>query len=124
MVNCGGIFAAEIGRMAGVRVPIVPMSHQYVVTEPLSPAAGARTPCRACATRTCWSTTGRRASGLLMGGYERNAAPFTAGADRYDAVPADFNAKLLPEDWERFVEIAENAAIRVPAHGRRSGSAG
>ena len=38
MVNCGGIFAAEIGRMAGIRVPIVPMSHQYIVTQPLSPA--------------------------------------------------------------------------------------
>jgi len=36
VVNCGGIFAAEIGRMAGIRVPIVPMSHQYVVTQPLA----------------------------------------------------------------------------------------
>ena len=50
-----------------------------------------------------------------MGGYERNAAPFTAGPASLDAVPADFNAKLLPGDWERFVQIAENAAIRVPA---------
>src|SRR4051812_10052949 len=33
VVNCGGIFAAEIGRLAGVRIPLVPMSHQYVVTE-------------------------------------------------------------------------------------------
>ena len=34
VVNCGGMFAAEIGRLAGVRVPLVPMSHQYLVTEP------------------------------------------------------------------------------------------
>src|SRR6478609_9357586 len=38
VVNCGGIFAAEIGRMAGLRVPIVPMSHQYIVTQPMSGA--------------------------------------------------------------------------------------
>ena len=33
VVNCGGMFAAEIGRMLDVRVPLVPMSHQYVVTD-------------------------------------------------------------------------------------------
>src|SRR4051812_2853229 len=31
VVNCGGMFAAEIGRMARVRIPVVPMSHQYLV---------------------------------------------------------------------------------------------
>ena len=35
VVDCGGMFAAEIGRLAGVRIPVVPMSHQYVVTAPL-----------------------------------------------------------------------------------------
>jgi len=33
VVDCGGMFAAEIGRMVGVRVPLVPMQHQYLVTE-------------------------------------------------------------------------------------------
>jgi 4-methylaminobutanoate oxidase (formaldehyde-forming) len=37
VVDCGGMFAAEIARLVGVRVPIVPMSHQYVVTEPFLP---------------------------------------------------------------------------------------
>src|SRR4051812_29870683 len=40
VVNCGGMFAAEIGRLAGVRIPLVPMSHQYVVTEPFRDRAG------------------------------------------------------------------------------------
>ena len=34
VVNAGGMYAAEIGRMAGVRVPMLPMSHQYLVTQP------------------------------------------------------------------------------------------
>ena len=34
VVNAGGMYAAEIGRMAGVRVPVIPMSHQYLVTQP------------------------------------------------------------------------------------------
>ena len=32
----------------------------------------------------------------------------------YDDIPADFNARLLPESWERFEEIATNGASRVP----------
>ena len=34
VVNAGGMFAAEIGRLAGVRVPLVPMAHEYLVTQP------------------------------------------------------------------------------------------
>jgi len=34
VVNAGGMFAAEIGRLAGVRVPIIPFAHEYLVTQP------------------------------------------------------------------------------------------
>ena len=118
VVNCGGIYAAEIGRMAGIRVPIVPMSHQYVVTDPMpevSPGDGRTLPSlRDPDLLVYYRQEGR---GLLMGGYERNALPFTADRYRYDNVPADFNGKLLPDDWDRFTEIADNSAIRVPAMG-------
>ena len=64
VVNCGGMFAAEIGRMLDVRIPLVPMSHQYVVTEAFLDAAGRPSGrCRRCATPTCSSTTGRRSTG-------------------------------------------------------------
>ncbi len=42
--------------------------------------------------------------GLIMGGYERNPAPWSL-----DGIPADFNGKLLAEDWPRFEELMENA---------------
>ena len=48
--------------------------------------------------------------GLVMGGYERDPAPWSL-----DGIPADFNGKLLPEDWERFEELMTNAIVRVPA---------
>jgi 4-methylaminobutanoate oxidase (formaldehyde-forming) len=50
--------------------------------------------------------------GLVMGGYERNPAPWAL-----DGIPADFNGKLLPEDWPRFEELMENALVRVPGLG-------
>ncbi|GGO80637.1 GcvT family protein [Nonomuraea cavernae] len=111
VVNCGGMFAAEIGRMAGVRVPIVPMSHQYVVTDAFHDHAGLptlRDPDLLVYYR-------QEVRGLVMGGYERTCAPWTAGPGRFDAVPGDFNGRLLPEDWPRFEEISDNSRIRVPA---------
>jgi len=85
IVNCGGMFAAEIGRLAGVRVPLVPMSHQYVVTEPFlarseSPLPTLRDPDLLVYFR-------QEVDGLLMGGYERNPEPFTATAGRSTGSP-------------------------------------
>ena len=118
VVNCGGIYAAEIGRLAGIRIPLVPMSHQYVVTEPLAgvpePGGAVLPSLRDPDLLVYYRQEGR---GLLMGGYERNALPYTADSTHYDRVPADFNAKLLPDDWDRFTEIADNSAVRVPAMG-------
>ncbi len=48
--------------------------------------------------------------GLIMGGYERHRAPWSL-----DGIPADFNGKLLEEDWPRFEELMENAIVRVPS---------
>ncbi|GAA3559031.1 FAD-dependent oxidoreductase [Nonomuraea rosea] len=111
VVNCGGMFAAEIGRMAGVRIPIVPMSHQYVVTEACHDHTGLptlRDPDLLVYYR-------QEVQGLVMGGYERTCAPWTAGQNAFDAVPAEFNGRLLSEDWPRFEEISDNSRIRVPA---------
>ncbi len=119
VVNCGGIYAAEIARLVGIRVPIVPMSHQYVVTEPIpamsTPSGSGSDVLPSLRDPDLLVYYRQEGPGLLMGGYERNALPFTADPTHYDDVPADFNAKLLPEDWERFAEIAQNSAVRVPA---------
>jgi 4-methylaminobutanoate oxidase (formaldehyde-forming) len=114
VVDCGGMYAAEIARMVDVRVPIVPMSHQYVVTAPFLDGGAALPSLRDPDLLVYYRQEVR---GLVMGGYERESAPWTATARSYDAVPPDFNGKLLAEDWPRFTEIAENAQIRVPALG-------
>src|SRR5437660_1414837 len=48
--------------------------------------------------------------GLVMGGYERTPAPWAL-----DGIPDGFEAKLLPEEWDRMQELFENAIARVPA---------
>jgi 4-methylaminobutanoate oxidase (formaldehyde-forming) len=112
VVNCGGMFAAEIGRMAGVRIPIVPMAHQYLVTEPFRSRSAPRLPTLRDPDLLVYFR--QEVDGLVMGGYERDPAPWTVTAGSFDAVPADFNGRLLAEDWPRFEEIAANARRRVP----------
>jgi 4-methylaminobutanoate oxidase (formaldehyde-forming) len=48
--------------------------------------------------------------GLVMGGYERKPAPWAL-----DGIPDGFEAKLLPEEWDRMEELFANAITRVPA---------
>ncbi len=118
VVDAGGMFAAEIARMVGVRVPIVPMSHQYVVTEPLLTSLGIDAdalPLPSLRDPDLLVYWRQEVDGLVMGGYEHNPAPWVTTSTSYDAIPADFNGRLLPEVWERLEEIAYNATRRVPA---------
>ncbi|MTA96706.1 MAG: FAD-dependent oxidoreductase, partial [Actinobacteria bacterium] len=113
VINCGGMFAAEIGRLVDVRIPIIPMSHQYLITENFLADQAKFLPSLRDPDNLIYFR--QEVKGLVMGGYERNSKPFTATASSFDQIPADFNSKLLPDEWDRFEEIAENAAKRVPA---------
>jgi 4-methylaminobutanoate oxidase (formaldehyde-forming) len=107
VVNAGGMFAPEIGRLAGVTVPIIPIAHEYLFTEAIAGVSPdlptMRDPDNLCYFR-------EEVGGLCMGGYERNPAPWSL-----DGVPGDFNGKLLAPDWPRFEEIMAGAIRRVPA---------
>lgn len=115
VVNCGGMFAAQIGRMVDIRIPIVPMSHQYLITENFLPEGAPYLPSLRDPDLLIYFR--QEVSGLLMGGYERNSKAWTADYSHVDDIPADFNGRLLPEEWDRFEEIAENSQIRVPKMG-------
>jgi glycine cleavage system aminomethyltransferase T/glycine/D-amino acid oxidase-like deaminating enzyme len=113
VVDAGGMFAAELGRLAGVRVPIVPFAHEYLVTQPFRE----RTPGEHLPTLRDPDLLiyfREEGGGLVMGGYERQSAPWALDEHLRDAIPADFNGRLLEEDWPRFEEIASNSSKRVP----------
>ncbi|HXY85900.1 MAG TPA: FAD-dependent oxidoreductase [Gaiellaceae bacterium] len=108
VVDAGGIFAGEIGRLVGVNVPVIPMAHEYLVTRPSGiplDVATMRDPSLLVYFRG-------ESGGLVMGGYERKPAPWGL-----DGIPSDFNGRLLDEDWPRFEELMENALVRVPDLG-------
>jgi glycine cleavage system aminomethyltransferase T/glycine/D-amino acid oxidase-like deaminating enzyme len=114
VVNAGGMFAAEIGRMAGIRVPIVPFAHEYLVTQPFRErVADEHLPTLRDPDLLIYFR--EEGAGLVMGGYERHSAPWALDEHLRDAIPQDFNGRLLEEDWPRFEEIAANSSKRVPA---------
>ena len=108
VVNAGGMFAKEIGALAGVNVPIVPMAHEYLITKP----SGLPLDMPTMRDPSLLVYFRPESGGLIMGGYERDPAPWSL-----DGIPADFNGKLLAEDWPRFEELMENAVVRVPSLG-------
>jgi len=107
VVNAGGMFAPEIGRMVGVTVPLIPMAHQYLFTEPLDGVHAGLPQLRDPDNLVYFR---EEVGGLCMGGYERDPAPWSL-----DGVPPDFNGKLLAPDMPRFEPIMEGAIRRVPA---------
>ena len=105
VVNAGGMFAGEIGRLAGVNVPVIPMAHEYLITKP----SGVPLDVPTIRDPSLLVYFRGESGGLVMGGYERNPAPWGL-----DGIPPDFNGQLLAEDWERFEELMTNAVVRVP----------
>ena len=88
VVNAGGMFAAELGRLAGVTVPIVPMAHEYLVTRPAElplDMPTMRDPSLLVYFRP-------ESGGLIMGGYERDPAPWSL-----DGIPPTSTAS----SWRR-----------------------
>lgn len=105
VVDAGGIYAHEIGRLVDLHVPVVPMAHQYVITKPTGlprDMPTVRDPSLLVYLRG-------ESGGLVAGGYEANPAPWGLAG-----IPADFNNRLLSPDWDRFAPLFEAATIRVP----------
>jgi 4-methylaminobutanoate oxidase (formaldehyde-forming) len=107
VVNAAGQWAGEIGAMVGVRLPVIPMAHLYLITRPIE---GVRSDFPTLRDPDLLVYFREEVGGLVAGGYERAPAPWAL-----DGIPPDFNNKLLPPDWDRFSPLMENAIRRVPA---------
>ena len=105
VVNCAGMWGREVGRMAGVNVPLHACEHFYIVTEPipgLSQMPVLRVPDE-CAYYK------EDAGKYLLGAFEPNAKPWGMAG-----VPEDFCFDQLPEDFDHFEPILERAVHRLP----------
>lgn len=107
VVNCGGMWARQIGAMAGVSVPLQPVKHQYVITEKVEGLATDVATIRDPDRRTYFK---EEVGGLVFGGYEPNPISWVQ-----DDVPDTFEFQLFEDDWDHFEQHMNQALARVPA---------
>ncbi len=103
VVNCGGLWAREVGRMVGLELPILAMEHHYLITEDIPqhlPKDG-ELPHVIDFEGEIYLRQERQ--GVLLGTYERNGVPWSP-----KETPWTFSAELLPPDLER---IAANLEV-------------
>jgi 4-methylaminobutanoate oxidase (formaldehyde-forming) len=92
---------------------VIPFAHEYLVTQPFRDRqADEHLPTLRDPDLLVYYR--EEGGGLVMGGYERHSAPWSLDEHLVDRIPADFNGRLLEEDWPRFEEIATNSSRRVP----------
>nr|WP_323782151.1 FAD-dependent oxidoreductase [Amylibacter sp.] len=105
VVNCGGMWGHEIGRMAGVNVPLHACEHFYIVTEPI--AGLTQMPVLRVPDECAYYK--EDAGKYLLGAFEPNSKPWGM-----KGIPDNFEFDQLPEDFDHFEPILEAACERLP----------
>lgn len=106
VVNCAGMWGREVGRMAGVNVPLHAAEHFYIVTEPIPDLPSNLPVMRDPDGCVYWKED---AGKLLIGCFEPVAKPWGM-----DGIPEDFEFDQLPEDYDHFEPILMDAMQRAP----------
>ncbi|MFZ9629600.1 MAG: GcvT family protein [Ilumatobacteraceae bacterium] len=108
VVLCGGQWTRSLAASIGVNVPLVPVEHQYVITEPFTPEVPRDLPTLRDPDRLTYYK--EEVGGLVMGGYEPNPIPWAVRG-----IPRPFQFQLLDSNWDHFAPTMELAIGRVPA---------
>ena len=109
VVNAGGLWAREVGRMVGLELPILAMEHQYLITGDMPELAGKPEQLHAIDFEGEIYLRQER-GGMLMGTYERAGVPWSPVT-----TPWDFGQDLLPNDLERIAPSLEVGFKHFPA---------
>ncbi|WP_299029893.1 FAD-dependent oxidoreductase [uncultured Sulfitobacter sp.] len=112
LVNAGGLWAREVGAMAGVYLPLHPMEHQYLVTEEVPMiremmAEGREHP--HVMDPAGESYLRQEGMGLCIGFYEQTCRPWAVGG-----TPWSFGQDLLADDFDKIEESINFAYRRFP----------
>jgi dimethylglycine dehydrogenase len=110
VVNAGGLWAREVGHMAGVELPLVPMEHHYLITEDIPEIAQLDRELPVVVDLDGEMYLRPERHGLLLGVYERDATPWSR-----DGTPWSFgDNELLPPQLDRLTDSLEKGFQRFP----------
>lgn len=103
---CTGLWSRQVASMAGVDIPVWPCEHFYLLTRPIEGISGNMP--------TLSDHDGHLyirddSGGLLVGCFEPLGKPIDP-----DRLGDDFAFQLLPEDWDHFEPMLNNALHRLP----------
>ncbi len=118
VVNCGGLWAREVGHMSGIHLPVQPMEHHYLITEKIpliaermeSMGEAGRLPAGIDYEANIYFRQERQ--GMLLGTYEPKSTPWKVGG-----TPWDFGHELLQPDLDRIADRLEMSFERIPTIG-------
>ncbi len=107
VVNCAGVWARQVGAMAGITVPLQAVKHQYIITEKIPGLSSDAPTVRDPDHRIYFK---EEVGGLVMGGYEPDPISWTT-----DDLPHDWEFRLFDDDFDHFEQHMSQAIARVPA---------
>lgn len=113
VVNAGGLWAREVGAMAGVYFPLHPMEHQYIVTDDIPEIYERSSEHPHVMDPAGESYLRQEGRGLCIGFYEQPCKPWAV-----DGTPWTFGHELLPDDFDKIEESIEFAYKRFPVLAR------
>jgi dimethylglycine dehydrogenase len=119
VVNAAGYYAREVGKLFGRNVPMMVMSHQYMLFDEIpelaawSKEAGHKLPLLRDVDSSYYLR--QEKYGMNLGPYEKNCRAHWATPD--DPMPEDFSFQLFPDDLDRLEWYLNDAIERVPILG-------
>lgn len=112
VVNCGGMWARELGKLAGVSVPLHAAEHYYLITEPIE---GMHPDLPVVEESSAYTYFREEMGGLLLGVFEPVAGPWGMTLPGgLGGIPEDFSFGEIPPDWDRLMPYLEKAMRRIP----------
>ena len=114
VVNAGGLWAREVGKMVGLELPVLAMEHMYLLTEDMeevkrfNESSGKEVPHAMDFDGELYLRQEQK--GMLMGTYEKACVPWQP-----DETPWDFSMELLPPDLDRITPSLEVGFQHFPA---------
>ena len=109
VVNAAGLWAREVAALAGITMPLMPVEHHYMVTEPIAEIQAMKTMLPSISYSEANVYARPEGGGLLLGAYESNCVHWAE-----QGTPLDFGHELLPNDLERMEDNLAMAMERMP----------
>jgi dimethylglycine dehydrogenase len=112
VINAGGLWAREVGQMAGVHLPVQPMEHHYLITEAIpeieAMGEGKRLPVGTDFEGNIYFR--QEGKGMLLGTYEPKSTPW-----KVEGTPMNFGHELLEPKLENIQDRLAIGFKRMPA---------